>query len=113
MIPVAVAMPLLVVLFMIALYVGQRLRPAALPQSEAEKQRLLEAAKAEAESLKRQATLEAKELAQKARADVDADLKSRQAELEKRSGDLAARERDLDKRERVTIQQSEELARQS
>ena len=47
MIPITVALPLLVVLFVIALYVGQRLRPAALPQSDSEKQRLLEATKAD------------------------------------------------------------------
>jgi ribonucrease Y len=111
LIPVTVALPLLVVLFVIAIYVGQRLRPAALPQSDAEKQRLLEAAKAEAESLKRQAMLEAKELAQKARADVEAELKTRQAELERRGADLGERERDLDKRERATTQQSDEVAR--
>ncbi len=111
MIPVTVALPLLVVLFVIAIYVGQRLRPAALPQSDAEKQRLLEAAKAEAESLKRQAVLEAKELAQKARADVETELKTRQAELERRGVELGERERDLDKRERATTQQSDEVAR--
>ncbi len=111
MIPVTVALPLLVVMFVIALYVGQRLRPAALPQSDAEKQRLLEAAKAEAESLKRQAVLEAKELAQKARADVEAELKTRQGELERRGSDLGERERDLDKRERATTQQGDELLR--
>jgi ribonucrease Y len=112
MIPVTVALPLLVVLFVIALYVGQRLRPAALPQSDSEKQRLLEATKAEAESLKRQAVLEAKELAQKARADVDADLKTRQGDMEKRTGELGSRERDLEKRERAAAQQGDELARQ-
>jgi ribonuclease Y len=113
MIPVTVALPLLVVLFVIALYVGQRLRPAALPHSDAEKQRLLEAAKAEAESLKRQAVLDAKELAQKARADVDADLKTRQGELEKRAAELATREREVERRERSTGQQAEELSRQA
>jgi len=113
MIPVTVALPLLVVLFVIALYVGQRLRPAALPQSDAEKQRLLEAAKAEAESLKRQAVLEAKDLAQRARADVEAELKTRQGELERRGAELGERERELDKRERATTQQNDEVARAS
>jgi ribonuclease Y len=111
MIPVTVAAALVVVAFVIALYVGRALRPPALPQSEAEKQRLLEAAKTESESLKRQAVLDAKELAQKARADVDADLKARQGELEKRAGDLGARERDLDRREKTAAQQAEEAAR--
>ena len=112
MIPVAVAAALVVVAFVIALYVGRALRPAALPQSDAEKQRLLEAAKAEAESVKRQAVLEAKERAQQARADVDAELKARQAELEKRGAELASREREMDKRARATAQQLEDLSRQ-
>jgi ribonuclease Y len=112
MIPAALAAAVCVVVFVLALYVGQRLRPPAAPQSESEKQRLLEAAKAEAESLKRQAMLEAKEAAQKARADVDADLKARQADLEKRTADLTAREKDVDKRERATTQQGDEVARQ-
>ncbi|MDB4983167.1 MAG: hypothetical protein JWM82_3919, partial [Myxococcales bacterium] len=98
MIPVTVAAALVVVAFVIALYVGRALRPPALPQSDAEKQRLLDASKTEAESLKRQAVLDAKELAHKARADVDAELKTRQGELEKRAGELGARERDLERR---------------
>jgi ribonuclease Y len=110
-IPTIVAAALVVVAFVIALFVGRALRPPSLPQSDAEKQRLLEAAKAEAESLKRQAVLEAKELAQKARADVDAELKARQGDLEKRGGELGERERELDPRERATAQQLEEVAR--
>jgi len=113
MIPTIVAASLVVVAFVIALFVGRALRPPSLPQSDAEKQRLIEAAKAEADSLKRQAVLEAKELAQKARADVEAELKARQVELERRGGELGERERDLDRRERATTQQSEELARAS
>ncbi|HXI54752.1 MAG TPA: ribonuclease Y [Polyangia bacterium] len=104
--------PLLVVLFVAALLVGRSLHPAALPQSEDEKRRLIEAAKSEAESLKRQAALDAKEQAQKARADVDAELKARQVELEKRQGDLATRERGLEKSERELRQQEEDLRRQ-
>jgi ribonuclease Y len=111
MIPLTVASSLVVVAFVIALYVGRALRPAALPQSDAEKQRLLEAAKAEAESLKRQAVLESKELAQKARADVETELKTRQGELERRGAELGERERELDKRERTTAQQNDEVAR--
>ncbi len=111
MIPTIVAAALVVVAFVIALFVGRALRPPSLPQSDVEKQRLLEAAKAESESLKRQAVLDAKELAQKARADVDADLKTRQGDLEKRGAELGERERELDKRERATAQQNDEVAR--
>jgi ribonuclease Y len=111
-ISIGVVIPLLVVLFVVALLVGRSLHPAALPQSEDEKRRLIEAAKSEAESLKRQAGLDAKEEAQKARADVDAELKARQVELEKRQGDLATRERGLEKNERELRQQQEDLRRQ-
>src|SRR5882724_1497161 len=113
MIPTIVAASLVVVAFVIALFVGRALRPPSLPQSDAEKQRLIEAAKAEADSLKRQAVLEAKDLAQKARADVEAELKARQGELERRGGALGERERELDKRERATAQQNDEAARAS
>jgi ribonuclease Y len=112
-IPPIVALAFVVVAFVIALFTGRALRPPSLPQSDAEKQRLLEAAKAEAESLKRQAALDAKELAQKARADVEAELKARQAELERRGTEVGERERELDKRERATAQQLEEVARAS
>jgi ribonuclease Y len=110
-IPTYVVIGLVIVVFVIALFVGRALRPPSLPQSDAEKQRLLEAAKAEAESLKRQAVLEAKELAQKARSDVEAELKARQVDLEKRGTELGDRERELDKRERGTAQQLEEVGR--
>ncbi|HVR02965.1 MAG TPA: ribonuclease Y [Polyangia bacterium] len=111
--PTIVAASLVVVAFVIALFVGRALRPPSLPQSDAEKQRLIEAARAEAESLKRQAVLEAKDLAQKARADVETELKARQGELERRGGELGERERELDKRERATAQQNDEVARAS
>jgi ribonuclease Y len=110
-IPTIVVIALVVVVFVIALFTGRALRPPSLPQSESEKQRLLEAAKAEAESLKRQAALDAKELAQRARADVEAELKARQAELERRGAEIGDRERDLEKRERATTQQLEDVAR--
>ena len=110
MIPLGVA-ALCAIALLVGLIVGRVLRPAQLPQTEQEKQRLIEAAKAEAESRKRQAVLEARELAQKARAEVDAALKARQAELERRATDLAAQERDLEKRERSSSHQAEELAR--
>src|SRR5262249_24973867 len=97
--PLAVA-ALCVVALLVGLALGRALLAAPLPQTEQEKQRLIEAANAEADSLKRQAALDARELAQKARADVDASLKQRQAELERRAAELGAQERTLEKRER-------------
>ncbi len=111
MIPIAVAVPALLVLFVVALLVGRSLRSPALPQSDEEKQRLIEAARSEAESMKRQAALDAKELALKARAGVDAELRGRQAELEKQAAEIATRERAIDKQERELRQKSDEMAR--
>jgi ribonuclease Y len=108
--PLAMA-ALCVAALLVGLVLGRVLRPAPLPQTEQEKQRLIEAARTEAESLKRQAALDARELAQKARADVDASLKQRHAELERRAGELGAQERAIEKRERSYKQQAEDLAR--
>jgi len=108
MIPAVVALPLLVAAFVIAFFVGKSLRGAAVPPSETEKQRLIEAAQAEAESVKRQAVLEAKELAQKARAETDAELKARQGEIDRRGTELGSRERELDRQEKALKQKLEE-----
>jgi ribonuclease Y len=104
MIPAVVALPLLVVSFVIAFFIGKSFRGAAVPPSETEKQRLIEAAQAEAESVKRQAALEGKELAQKARAEIDAELKARQGDIDRRGMELGTRERELDRQEK-TLQQ--------
>ena len=111
MIPAVVALPLLVVSFVIAFFVGKSFRGAAVPPSETEKQRLIEAAQAEAESVKRQAVLEAKELAQKARAETDAELKTRQGDIDRRGTELGTRERELDRQERALKQRIEESER--
>jgi ribonuclease Y len=110
-ISLSVVVPVLLALFVVALLLGRSLRPAALPQSNEEKQKLIEAVKAEAESLKRQAALDAKELAQKARAGVDAELRTRQAELERNATDLSERQRAMEKKERDVRQKTEEMTR--
>jgi ribonuclease Y len=110
-IPGAIALPLLVVCFVLAFFIGKMFRPHALPQSEEEKRRLIEAAQDEAESLKRQATLEAKELAQQARADIDAELKARQAEIDRRAGELGGRERELERQKRSLAERLDETER--
>jgi ribonuclease Y len=111
MIPIPVAVALLLVVFALAFLVAQKFHPPALPHTEEEKQRLIEAAQAEAESLKRQAVLDAKELAQKARADVDAELKARQEEIDRRAAELAGRERAADGKERALKQKLDETER--
>ena len=111
MISLAVVVPAFLVLFVIGLLVGRALRLPSLPQSDEEKQRLIEAARTEADSLKRQAALDAKELAHKARAGVDAELRARQAELEKQATEISGRERTIEKQERELRQRTDEMAR--
>jgi ribonuclease Y len=108
---IAVVLPLLLAVFVVALLVGRALRAPSLAQSDEEKQRLIEAAKLEAESLKRKAVLDAKELAQRARADVEAQQKARQKDLERSAVELAERERELERRRRELERQTEEMAR--
>jgi len=111
MMPAVVALPLLVASFVIAFFIGKSFRSGALPPSENEKQRLIEAAQTEAESLRRQAALEAKELAQKARADLEADLKARRAEIDRRAAEVGGRERELDRDEQALRRRLEEAER--
>jgi ribonuclease Y len=108
---VALVVPLLLAVFVVALLVGRALRAPALAQTDEEKQRLIDAAKAEAESLKRQAALDAKELAQKARADVEAQQKTRQQGLDRQTVELTERERELDRKRRDLERQNDEMGR--
>jgi ribonuclease Y len=72
------------------------------PQSavpETERQKLVEAARAEAAELKRAASLEAKEQALKATADAERELKERRGELQKSEEALRRREEELAKKQ--------------
>jgi ribonuclease Y len=111
MIALPLAISLSLVVLVIAFFVGRTMRPAGLPHSEEEKRRLVEAAEVEAESVKRQAALDAKELAQRARAEIDAELKGRQAELEKQARETSERERELERQERQLKQRLDESGR--
>jgi ribonucrease Y len=109
--PIGVALALVLVVVAVAFWAGRTLRPPPLPHSEAEKQRLIEAARTEGESLKRQAALDAKGLAEKARADVDAALAAQKADVERLARETAERQRDLDRQEKQLKQQIEDAAR--
>jgi ribonuclease Y len=111
MISVAIVVPLMLAVFVVALMVGRMLRAPALEQSDTEKQRLIEAAKLEGEALKRKAVLDAKELAQKARADVEAQQKARQRDLDKKIAETAEKERELERRKRDLDRQVDEMGR--
>lgn len=109
--PVTIVIPLILAAFAVAFFVGRALRLPALVQTDEEKQKLIEAARTEAESLKRQAALDAKELAQKARADVQAEQKARQQALDRQTAELGEREREVDRRRRELERQIEEMGR--
>ena len=111
MIALPIAISLVVILFVIGFFAGRSVPPASLPHSEEEKKRLIAAAEVEAASLKRQAVLDAQELSQKARAEVDAQLKDRQAEIERKALETGERERDLERQDRQLKQRLEEVAR--
>ena len=103
--------PVAAVAFVVAFFLGRTLSPTPPGVSEDERKRVLSAAEAEAEALRRQAALDAKELAQKAREDADAVLKTRVADLDRRLGELDDRQRKLE-RERETLgKQQGELSR--
>jgi ribonuclease Y len=110
-VPVTILIPLILAALAVGFFVGRGLRVPALVQSDAEKQSLIEAAKNEAESLKRQAALDAKELAQKARADVQAEQKTRQQALDRQTAELGEKEREVDRRRRELERQIEEMGR--
>jgi ribonuclease Y len=109
--PVGLALVVVVLAVAVAFWAGRTLRPPPLPHSEAEKQRLIEAARTEGESLKRQAAMDAKELAEKARADVDAALAAQKADVERLARETAERQRELDRQERQLKQQLEDAER--
>ncbi|HXJ22294.1 MAG TPA: ribonuclease Y [Polyangia bacterium] len=109
--PIGAALALVVLAVALAFWAGRTLRPPPLPHSEAEKQRLIEAARTESESLKRQAALDAKELAEKARADVDAALAAQKADVDRLARETAERQRELERQEKQLKQQLEDAAR--
>ncbi len=93
-----------IVLCLVALVVGAIVGTKVLGKAEsavpeAERQKLVEAARAEADQLKRSAALEAKESALKATAESERELKERRAELQKSEETLRRREEDLAKKQ--------------
>ena len=78
---------------------------------EAERKRLVEAARAEAEQLRRTAQLEAKELAVKAQSEADRVLKERRADLQKQEEALRRREEEIAKQQGGLSGRESELER--
>jgi ribonuclease Y len=105
---------LAIVLCVVALIVGvvAGMMMFGKPQSavpEAERQRLVEAARSEAAEVKRAAQLEAKEMALKAQAEAADELKQRRQELQKSEEALRRREEELAKKQGTLEGRSSEL----
>lgn len=107
----AVVIPMVMGAFAVALLLGRILFVGPVGQSEDEKRKLLEAARAEAEALKRQAELDAREAAQRARADIEAQQRTRQQDLDRRAAELAERDKELDGQQRELERKAEDLTR--
>ncbi len=91
--------------------IGRASKPQPVPESEAERQRIVAAAAVEAEALKRQAVLDGKESAQKSRADVDTELRARRQELERQAAELAGKATALERRDRELTSAKEDVSR--
>ena len=95
----------------VAFLLGRISKPDAVPESEEERKRVLDAATSEAEARKRQALVEAKEAAQKIRNDVESELRSRRQELDRGAAEIRARVEAADRREREIKTERETLSR--
>ncbi len=96
---------------LIAFFVGRASKGAAVPQSEEERQRILNTARSEADAVKREAAIVAKETAHKVRQEAEAEIRARRQELEAKAAELAARTQALDRQERDIGGERDEIGR--
>jgi ribonucrease Y len=94
-----------------AFVIGRVSKGAAVPESEAEKQRVLSAARGEADAVKRAAAVEAKETAQRVRGEAEAEIRARKQELEKKAAELGARGQALDRQEKELSGERDDIGR--
>jgi ribonucrease Y len=94
----------------VAFVLGRMVRGRAGLEVEEERRRVLEAARLDAQVIARQAGLQAREVAERLRAEVDADIGARRLELERRAAELAARAAAAERREREIDGQRAEVA---
>lgn len=106
-ISIAAALTAGVVLF----FVGRASKPGTVPESEDDKRRILDAARAEADAVRRHAAVEAKEIAQKSRTELDVELRGRRQELDKQVAEVQARGQALERREREIRADKDDLGR--
>lgn len=96
----AIGIALCLVALILGVIVGAKMlgtKQASVP--EAERQKLVDAARAEAESLKQKAQLEAKQAAMKATQDAEKEIKDRRADLQRSEAELRKREEELAKKQ--------------
>jgi ribonucrease Y len=96
---------------LLSFYVGRASKADPVPESEAEKQRVLAAARAEADTTKREAAVAAREAAQKIRAEADGEIRARRQELEKQAAEMTARTQVVERRDRELRSEREELGK--
>jgi ribonuclease Y len=106
---VVIALAAALVAAVAAFFAGRASKPDAVPESEAEKQRVLAAARDEAEVSRREAAVEAKELAQKIKAEAEAEIRSRKQELDRQLAEIGAKEQAVDRRDRALRTERETL----
>jgi ribonuclease Y len=97
---------------LLAFVLGRLVRGRDGPEAEEERRRVLDAAQTEAQVIAREAAVQAQELAQRLRAEVDAEIGARRLDLERRAAELAARAAAADRRDREIEGQRAEVAEQ-
>jgi ribonuclease Y len=95
----------------LAFLLGRRSKSDAVPESEAERQRVLANAASEAEAIRRRAEIESKEVAQKVRTEVEEQLRQRRQELDRRTAEGQARFETIERREKDLRTERENLTR--
>jgi ribonuclease Y len=111
--PISVVIILAVALAagVLAFVLGRSSKPSAVPESEEEKQRILQAARAEADAVKREAAVKAKESAHKVKQEAEAEIRARRQELEQRSAELAAKGQALERQEKDVAAERDDVGR--
>ena len=98
-----------VVFGVLAFFVGRASKAQSVPQSEAERQRILTAARSEADTQVREAEVRAKETAQRIREEADTEGRAQRQEALRQTAELGAREQALVARERELEAEKDQL----
>ena len=96
----------------VAFLLGRAYQRRPLPVDDAERARVLAAARAEADVIQRETALQAEEAVQRLRAEVDGEIRARRLELERQAAEQAARAQAADRQHREIEQRRAQLAEQ-